>query len=53
MEKVASVLYETGRGVRMRGTMHIEDLPSGKQQITTQIPYNVNCTISNKNLRSC
>ena len=34
----------TGRGiVRMRGTMHIEDLPSGKQQIIiTQIPYNVN-----------
>ena len=35
---------KTGRGiVRMRGTMHIEDLPSGKQQIViTQIPYNVN-----------
>lgn len=34
----------TGRGiVRMRGSMHIEDLPSGKQQIIiTQIPYNVN-----------
>ena len=34
----------TGRGiVRMRGTMHIEDLPSGKQQIViTEIPYNVN-----------
>ena len=34
----------TGRGiVRMRGSMHIEDLPSGKQQIIiTQIPFNVN-----------
>ena len=34
----------TGRGiVRMRGSMHIEDLPSGKQQIIiTEIPYNVN-----------
>ena len=34
----------TGRGiVRMRGSMHVEDLPSGKQQIIiTQIPYNVN-----------
>jgi DNA gyrase subunit A len=34
----------TGRGiVRMRGSMHIEDLPSGKQQIIiTQIPHNVN-----------
>lgn len=34
----------TGRGiVRMRGSMHTEDLPSGKQQIIiTQIPYNVN-----------
>ena len=34
----------TGRGiVRMRGTMHTEDLPSGKQQIIiTEIPYNVN-----------
>ncbi len=34
----------TGRGiVRMRGTMHIEDLPSGKQQIIiTEIPYNAN-----------
>ena len=27
----------------MRGSMHIEDLPSGKQQIIiTEIPYNVN-----------
>jgi DNA gyrase subunit A len=35
---------KTGRGiVRMRGSMHIEDLPNGKQQIViTQIPYNVN-----------
>ena len=34
----------TGRGiVRMRGSMHIEDIPSGKQQIIiTEIPYNVN-----------
>ena len=34
----------TGRGiVRMRGSMNIEDLPSGKQQIIiTEIPYNVN-----------
>ena len=34
----------TGRGiVRMRGSMHVEELPSGKQQIIiTQIPYNVN-----------
>ena len=34
----------TGRGiVRMRGSMLIEDLPSGKQQIViTEIPYNVN-----------
>ena len=34
----------TGRGiVKMRGTMHVEDLPSGKQQIiVTDIPYNVN-----------
>jgi DNA gyrase subunit A len=34
----------TGRGiVRMRGTMQIEDLPSGKQQIIiTEIPYNAN-----------
>jgi DNA gyrase subunit A len=34
----------TGRGiVRMRGSMHIEDLPSGKQQIIiTEIPYNAN-----------
>ena len=34
----------TGRGiVRMRGSMHTEDLPSGKQQIIiTEIPYNVN-----------
>ena len=34
----------TGRGiVRMRGTMHTEDLPNGKQQIIiTEIPYNVN-----------
>ena len=34
----------TGRGiVRMRGSMHVEDLPSGKQQIIiTEIPYNVN-----------
>ena len=32
----------TGRGiVRMRGSMHTEDLPSGKQQIIiTEIPYN-------------
>ncbi|MEC8044242.1 MAG: DNA gyrase subunit A [Verrucomicrobiota bacterium] len=35
---------KTGRGiVRMRGTMHVEDLPNGKQQIIiTEIPYNVN-----------
>ena len=35
---------KTGRGiVRMRGSMNIEDLPSGKQQIIiTEIPYNVN-----------
>ncbi len=34
----------TGRGiVRMRGTVEIEDLPSGKQQVViTTIPYNVN-----------
>ena len=34
----------TGRGiVRMRGSMHIEDLPNGKQQIIiTEIPYNAN-----------
>ncbi len=34
----------SGRGiVRMRGSMHTEDLPSGKQQIIiTEIPYNVN-----------
>ena len=34
----------TGRGiVRMRGTIEIEELPSGKQQlIITHIPYNVN-----------
>ncbi|MED5281505.1 MAG: DNA gyrase subunit A [Verrucomicrobiota bacterium] len=34
----------TGRGiVRMRGSMDIEDLPNGKQQILiTEIPYNVN-----------
>ena len=34
----------TGRGiVRMRGSMCIEDLPSGKQQIViTEIPYNAN-----------
>ena len=34
----------TGRGiVRMRGSMYIEDLPNGKQQIIiTEIPYNVN-----------
>ena len=34
----------TGRGiVRMRGSMHVEDLPNGKQQIIiTEIPYNVN-----------
>ena len=34
----------TGRGiVRMRGSMRIEDLPSGKQQIViTEIPYNAN-----------
>ena len=34
----------TGRGiVRMRGSMEIEELPSGKQQIIiTQIPFNVN-----------
>jgi len=34
----------TGRGiVRMRGSMDIEDLPNGKQQIIiTEIPYNVN-----------
>lgn len=35
---------KTGRGiVRMKGTMHTEELPSGKQQIViTEIPYNVN-----------
>ena len=35
---------KTGRGiVRMRGTMEVEELPSGRQQIViTQIPYNVN-----------
>jgi len=35
---------KTGRGiVRMRGSMEIEELPSGRQQIViTQIPYNVN-----------
>ena len=35
---------KTGRGiVRMRGSMHVEELPSGRQQIViTQIPYNVN-----------
>ena len=35
---------KTGKGiVRMRGSMNIEDLPSGKQQIIiTEIPYNVN-----------
>ncbi|OUU61510.1 MAG: DNA gyrase subunit A [Verrucomicrobia bacterium TMED60] len=34
----------TGRGiVRMRGSMLIEDLPSGRQQIViTEIPYNAN-----------
>ena len=34
----------TGRGiVRMRGSLCIEDLPSGKQQIViTEIPYNAN-----------
>ena len=34
----------TGRGiVRMRGSLLIEDLPSGKQQIViTEIPYNAN-----------
>ena len=34
----------TGRGiVRMRGSMHTEELPSGKQQIIiTEIPFNVN-----------
>lgn len=34
----------TGRGiVRMRGSMHIEDLSNGKQQIIiTEIPYNAN-----------
>jgi len=34
----------TGRGiVRMRGTLHTEDLPNGKQQlIITEIPYNAN-----------
>ena len=34
----------TGRGiVRMRGTIEIEELPNGKQQlIITHIPYNVN-----------
>ena len=34
----------TGRGiVRMRGTMHTEDLPNGKQQIIiSDIPYNAN-----------
>jgi DNA gyrase subunit A len=35
---------QTGRGiVRMRGTMHTEELPNGKQQIIiTEIPYNAN-----------
>ena len=35
---------QTGRGiVRMRGSMHVEDLPNGKQLIIiTEIPYNVN-----------
>ena len=35
---------KTGRGiVRMRGTMTVEDLPNGKQQIIiSEIPYNVN-----------
>ena len=35
---------KTGRGiVRMRGTIEIEELPSGKQQLViTHIPYNVN-----------
>ena len=35
---------KTGRGiVRMRGTIEIEELPNGKQQlIITHIPYNVN-----------
>ena len=35
---------KTGRGiVRMRGSMEIEELPSGRQQIViTQIPYNAN-----------
>ena len=39
-----SSYMKTGRGiVRMRGTMHVEDLPNGKQQIIiTEIPYNVN-----------
>jgi len=34
----------TGRGiVRMRGSMHTEELPNGKQQIIiTEIPYNAN-----------
>ncbi|MFP6886326.1 MAG: DNA gyrase C-terminal beta-propeller domain-containing protein, partial [Opitutales bacterium] len=34
----------TGRGiVRMRGSMEVEELPSGRQQIViTQIPYNAN-----------
>jgi DNA gyrase subunit A len=35
---------KTGRGiVRMRGSMEVEELPSGRQQIViTQIPYNTN-----------
>ena len=35
---------QTGRGiVRMRGTMHTEELPNGKQQIIiSEIPYNAN-----------
>jgi len=35
---------QTGRGiVRMRGSMHTEELPNGKQQIIiTEIPYNAN-----------
>ena len=35
---------KTGRGiVRMRGTIEIEELPSGRQQLViTHIPYNVN-----------
>ena len=35
---------QTGRGiVRMRGSMHVEDLPNGKHQIIiTEIPYNAN-----------